>query len=754
MPVLDIDGTTKQMFGISVGNNRIDIRSNNGVIEVRNNLGVWRPIPAPGTGSRVLWVDGNRTDTYTEDGTDLYPYKTIQAALTRIGNPVDGADAQLVCIVMVQGGIYDEDLATPEGRMIILAALGGVIVGKNEYPVGTPRSITYQVDENKEMTAPGTGIGKIRPLLSLVSLPAVKSISTHIGRLNAWYITGDLQMRNTGGPTGVSTHDLVLKGVKIDGQVKNVGTDAVGGCSLYTEDVQLIGGLTDTGVTGSPITIQDMRRCHANGALTLAKFCLVRETRFQAAITVTTAMSTDFSPTGFFNCNFSSVTYTGPANSFKCDASCINMPTFAGGAAAVLIDTAPLVGFTPATPGNWTTSPTQVKAALDELGARSGASAITANTSLYISPTGSDTTGDGSSGNPWATPHKALLSLRDKIIAPDVLVTIECADGAYSLGSTLTVEHPYGNRILLKGTNTYSKTITSIASSSGAAGNWSYVLNMSDVTNVAIGDVMLIRNSGGAYAPSSMNKLVGACAITNVGASTITITHYGRYAVAATNAGVGLEAIILKARFNWSVSTGLVVKTALNISRLHCTATGGYVITVDGGTLRVPAGEPLTIIATAASGIFATNKALLDGSSYVGIGGTNIIGINCWDSIVNVNNYACGGCAIAAQVYLNGVINCGSCRIAGCSTGLQAGTNGVMNAGASMLTDNTTYAVFCDNRSYTQVNSNSIWNNPGTGIYAQNGAWVYANGVSYSGNGTNTNPAINTIGNNQALITT
>jgi hypothetical protein len=44
MPVMDIDGTTRNMFGISVGNQRIDIRSNAGEYEIRNNLGVWRKV--------------------------------------------------------------------------------------------------------------------------------------------------------------------------------------------------------------------------------------------------------------------------------------------------------------------------------------------------------------------------------------------------------------------------------------------------------------------------------------------------------------------------------------------------------------------------------------------------------------------------------------------------------------------------------------------------------------------------------------
>lgn len=44
MAVLDIDGTTRNMFGVSVGGNRVDIRSNAGIIEVRNSGGVFRGV--------------------------------------------------------------------------------------------------------------------------------------------------------------------------------------------------------------------------------------------------------------------------------------------------------------------------------------------------------------------------------------------------------------------------------------------------------------------------------------------------------------------------------------------------------------------------------------------------------------------------------------------------------------------------------------------------------------------------------------
>ena len=48
---------------------------------------------------------------------------------------------------------------------------------------------------------------------------------------------------------------------------------------------------------------------------------------------------------------------------------------------------------------------------------------ISSSINLYISTTGNDTTGDGTSGNPWATVGKALNSLQNAHIRNSVFGT-------------------------------------------------------------------------------------------------------------------------------------------------------------------------------------------------------------------------------------------------------------------------------------------------------------------------------------------
>lgn len=76
---------------------------------------------------------------------------------------------------------------------------------------------------------------------------------------------------------------------------------------------------------------------------------------------------------------------------------------------------------------------------------------IIVDTVVYVSVTGSDLVGDGSILNPYATPQKALESLQGQPIADDVTVTIQCLSGEYTFESSLIIEHPYSERIVING---------------------------------------------------------------------------------------------------------------------------------------------------------------------------------------------------------------------------------------------------------------------------------------------------------------
>ncbi len=73
------------------------------------------------------------------------------------------------------------------------------------------------------------------------------------------------------------------------------------------------------------------------------------------------------------------------------------------------------------------------------------------DTDYYVSTSGDDDTGDGSSGNPWATPTKAYDYMSSRLVPNAVTVTIYVLSGEYTFTEALNVAHPSGDRIFLVG---------------------------------------------------------------------------------------------------------------------------------------------------------------------------------------------------------------------------------------------------------------------------------------------------------------
>lgn len=81
---------------------------------------------------------------------------------------------------------------------------------------------------------------------------------------------------------------------------------------------------------------------------------------------------------------------------------------------------------------------------------------LTADRTYYIATTGNDTTGDGSSGNPWATPQYALDTVAASVDVGAFNLTLKCADGNY-VGPVVS-SVPIGTGILIFEGNTGDNT--------------------------------------------------------------------------------------------------------------------------------------------------------------------------------------------------------------------------------------------------------------------------------------------------------
>ncbi len=96
----------------------------------------------------------------------------------------------------------------------------------------------------------------------------------------------------------------------------------------------------------------------------------------------------------------------------------------------------------------------------------------TSLTTIYLSPTGSDTNGDGTSGNPYFSINKAMEVLAPYAIPPNGSVTIELAAGTYNYTEKQNINHPDGDKITIKGSSA-NYAFSHIVSITGSAGNWS-----------------------------------------------------------------------------------------------------------------------------------------------------------------------------------------------------------------------------------------------------------------------------------------
>lgn len=138
---------------------------------------------------------------------------------------------------------------------------------------------------------------------------------------------------------------------------------------------------------------------------------------------------------------------------------------------------------------------------------------IAAHTTIYVATTGSDATGTGSSSTPYASIAKALSSIAGKLIASGATVIIQVADGAYTINSTIVIDHPDADKIQILG-NTAAETTAAIAGIDTTTkkitimGN--YVSNSDAMKNIMVGDIIALSGSSttglnGAYEVSGVS---------------------------------------------------------------------------------------------------------------------------------------------------------------------------------------------------------------------------------------------------------
>lgn len=397
------------------------------------------------------------------------------------------------------------------------------------------------------------------------------------------------------------------------------------------------------------------------------------------------------------------------------------------------------------------------------------------NTTIYVSTSGSDTTGIGTSASPFATPNGALDWLKNKSINSDVAVTITIKDGHYTGLSVIAPSHKDGNKIFITGENYYDISMTSVQSSSGSTGAWSIVINVSDVSNIVTGDYVLITRSANGTYP---HLIEGCWEVTNVdsGNTRITITNTTNYSSAPSGA-VTADIRVIKTVLSFT-SDGIYIdrNASINIGNVVLVGSGsGYGIFCSGSSncsfkeLTHPIG-----ISNFNYNIYNQNHSYIAIPEYSAISNAATDGIVCIQhSDILCNRLSCTGntrygcnCTRSSQVNSDYSIFIGN------NTGIFASDLGSVSANYAISRFNTDVSIYAIHNSSINsygailshgttgvasvrfssvfVENGTVTNFTGTGIYAAAYAYTYSGSASLSGNVTDYSPSANTQGNEYA----
>lgn len=345
------------------------------------------------------------------------------------------------------------------------------------------------------------------------------------------------------------------------------------------------------------------------------------------------------------------------------------------------------------------------------------------------------------SGKDYTTLALAFAYLKNVYIKSGAIVTLQLFDEVYALGTTpLLIDHPQANKIKINGVNYLDnlKTLISIESVSGSAGDWSYVLNLNNVTGITTDHFFMsswqdYTLSGG----TAREYLYGGFPITNVdaGNNRITVLSPNKYSVTASGAVTG-TVIILKTVITTNGVDAIRLAEGTSVNSIT------NIVFKNIGTVGSSAGINATTGAGSGQGaeVQAALHAEVIGfyNFYNGInwrltGG----GANLWDvffsKISNNGLYVTNGARVRGS----------SIMAVGCGTGISVAGMGFLLFDRILLSGNTTGMIVTENslayfRPYCRVagntgtgiavSSNSTLFNSGTGsVITQNGNWGISN---------------------------
>jgi len=327
--------------------------------------------------------------------------------------------------------------------------------------------------------------------------------------------------------------------------------------------------------------------------------------------------------------------------------------------------------------------------------------------SLYVTTTGSDSSGDGSVGNPWASIAKAMSYLQNFSITPSGAVTIHVSAGNYTGLASINLQHQNGDRIAIAGATPGSTTVSSVTTfGAPSSGISSVTLVVASAGTIAVNDYLLITPA------ATIGTLTGTCVhwwnifgchkVTGVSGTSITISVVTN----TTNSGAASQGTL----------TGLTAITAVNLKTI-LTFTGNglacvtaeqnyafgsvdYLVLVGaGGSIGINAGYIYlnTVgIVSFSTGYNSSNLGILN-AYYCGFSNNGAAGIQMtFGSTAAVTQCSINGGSYGFYNYYNTSLYELSCAVVGCSAiGHYIAYNSSVDATSPICCENTSYGFAC-----------------------------------------------------------
>lgn len=345
-----------------------------------------------------------------------------------------------------------------------------------------------------------------------------------------------------------------------------------------------------------------------------------------------------------------------------------------------------------------------------------------------------------SSGGDFTSLADALAYLNGYFISSSATVTISVAGEKFTLDE-IDVIHPNGDRIKIVGATPLTPTVTSVQSSSGSAGAWSIVLNLSDVTGITTDMLCNIPykkndNTTNLSGGSNPSWLCGCWVITNVNTEnnriTITSSHRGATAPSGNVAG---QLYILKTVFTWA-KTGTENMLEFKSTKLADLDNIGFLGAGSGNCVAV------IVWGEGASVYMGKNVGYNGGwwaGAYVHSNGYMWCRNQC--SSKNTNGFVS---------YVKGQMEAYYCTATGNTNGFECGQNSSIRPGLGLAGGNSAFGLRCIQASFALATSLVGEQNTTNDIFSSTYSYISAVSSSTS----SISPSANTQGNEYGYIDT